>query len=174
MKKQDVLDFLKNRRSTKQYTDEPVLDEELDAILEAGLYAPSGRNLQSTVLLCVKEKKLRDELAADNAAVMHGDHDPFYNAPVVIAVLGDKSVSTHVYDGSLALGNMLLAAEAVGLGACWIHRAREMFEMPKYQELLRAHGISGDYEGIGFCIVGHPAKEKSAPLSRKENRVFFI
>lgn len=174
MERQDALDFLKNRRSTKQYTDEPVSGADLHSVMEAGLYAPSGRNQQGVILLCVQDKKLRAEMAADNARIMHGEQDPFYNAPVVIAVLGDKNVPTHVYDGALVLGNMLLGAQAVGLGACWIHRAREMFEMPKYQKLLRDHGISGDYEGIGFCIVGHAAQEKQAPLPRKEKRIFFL
>ena len=174
MTKQDILDFLKNRRSTKQYTNEPVSQEDLQAVIEAGLYAPSGRNRQGAIIVCINDSKLRDELAADNAALLHREQDPFYGAPTVLVVLGDKSVPTYVYDGALVMGNLLLAAEAAGLGACWIHRARELFEMPKYKELLGEHGISGDYEGIGFCVLGHSAAMKQPPLARRENRVFFI
>ena len=99
--------------------------------------------------------------------------DPFYGAPVVLAVLADKSSPNYVYDGALMLGNLMNAAHAVGLGSCWINRARETFDRADGKQMLEECGVKGDYEGIGFCILGFAAKEgKAAP--RKSGRVYYV
>ena len=88
--------------------------------------------------------------------------DPFYGAPVVLVVLADKSRPTYLYDGSLVMGNLMLAAHSLGLGSCWIHRAKETFEREEGKAILKELGIEGDYEGIGNCVIGYakePAKE---------------
>ena len=118
-------------------------------------------------------KEVRDELSKMNAAVMRSENDPFYGAPVVLIVLADKSVRTEVYDGSLVMGNLMLAADAKGIGSCWIHRAKEEFESEEGKALLKKLGIEGDYEGIGHCVLGYRADEKPVPAPRKENRVFW-
>ena len=170
----DAMQAMLTRKSVKKYKPQPVEKELIDKIIEAGLNAPSGLNKQSPIILAVTNTELRDELSRLNA----GDDpffraDPFYGAPCVLVVLADKSVPTRVYDGSLVMENMLLAAHALGLGACWIHRARETFERPEGKAILKKLGIEGEYEGIGNCIVGY-ADINPEKKPRKENRVYYI
>lgn len=161
-----------SRRSCKAYRDELPTKEQLDTIIEAGLYAASGRNRQGAIMLCVTDKTLRDRLCALNAKILGTTADPFYNAPAVIVVLADKTVSTSIYDGSLVMGNLMLAAHAIGLGSCWIHRAKEMFESDEGKAILAELGIEGDYEGVGNCVVGYPERMPTEKLPRRDGRVF--
>ena len=163
------------RRSVKNFKSDPVPQELVDKIIKAGLNAPSAMNHQGTIVIQIKDKNLRDEMSRDNAIIGTRNGDPFYNAPVVLLVLGDKSWVNRIYDGALVLGNMLNAAHSLGLGSCWIHRCREEFEMPKYQELLKKLGISGEYEGIGHCVIGYPNVQPPTSHDLKEQvRVFSI
>lgn len=171
-KREAALDVLISRKSTKSYKPDPVPEDILSRIIEAGTYAPSGMNKQASIIVAVTNKELRDRLSKLNAAVMGGTMDPFYGAPVVLVVLADKNVGTYLYDGSLVMGNLLNAAEAEGIGGCWIHRAKEMFESEEGKAILRDLGIKGDYEGIGNCILGYPDKEPVAK-PRKENYVYW-
>ena len=102
------------------------------------------------------------------------DSDPFYGAPVVLIVLANKSVPTYVYDGSLVMGNLMLAAHALGVGSCWIHRAKQEFERPEGKEILKSLGIEGDYEGIGHCILGYPKGEYPKAAPRKKDWVYYV
>ena len=172
--KNEVLECIKTRRSVKKYKSTPVSSDMLDAILEAGTYAPTGRNMQSPVILAVTNKELRDRISRLNAAVMGMDGDPFYGAPCVIVVLADRSVipTTYMNDGSLVIGNMLLAAHSLGLGACWVHRAKEVFETEEGRAILRDLGIEGDLVGIGNCIVGYPDGDYPVTRPRKENYIY--
>ena len=168
---QTINDIL-SRRSCKAYRDEMPTKEQLDTIIEAGLYAASGRNMQGAIMLCVTDKVLRDRLSALNAGVMGASMDPFYNAPAVIVVLADKTVRTSVYDGSLVMGNLMLAAHSIGLGSCWIHRAKEVFDSEEGKQILAELGIEGDYEGVGNCVVGYPERMPTEKLPRRDGRVF--
>ena len=171
----EVLNDLKTRRSIRKYTDEPVADEQISQIIEAGLYAASGMGKQAPIILAVTDRKIRDELAEMNAAVMHREGtDPFYGAPAVLIVLADKAVGTYIYDGSLVMGNMMNAAYDMGLAACWIHRAKEMFETEEGKAILKSLGIEGEYEGIGNLIIGFSAEAEKAPAPRKAGRMYFI
>ena len=163
-----------SRRSVKAYKPEMPPQELIDQVVEAGTHAPTGMNRQSSIIIEVTDKAVRDKLSKMNAEVMGAKIDPFYGAPVVLVVLADKSVGTYKYDGSLVMENLMLAANAVGLGSCWIHRAKEEFESEEGRELLRQLGISGDYEGIGHCILGYPAGDIPAEKPRKENWVYKI
>ena len=148
--------------------------EMIEQIIEAGLNAPSGLNKQAPIILAVTDKQVRDELSKLNAGKdPFFRADPFYGAPVVLVVLADKSAHTYLYDGSLVMENLQLAAHALGLGACWIHRAKETFEQPEGKTLLAKLGIEGDYEGIGNCIIGYPDIDPEKK-PRKENRVYYI
>ena len=169
----DTLQCIKTRRSVKKYKDTPVEKELINKIVEAGTWAPTGRNRQSPIILAVTDKEIIKKLSKTNAEIMGADHDPFYGAPVVLVVLADKTASTYVYDGALVMQNMMLAAHALGLGACWIHRARETFEKPEWKEYLKTLGIEGEYEGIGNCVVGY-ADMTPADKPRKENWVYYI
>ena len=165
---------LKNRRSIRKYQPQQVSDELLDAVLEAGLYAASGMNTQNTVIIAITDKETRDRLSRDNASVMGSDRDPFYGAPVVLVVLAEKGRRTYVHDGALVMGNLMLAAHALGVGSCWIHRAAETFEMPHWKEFLSSLGLMGDYEGIGNCILGYPDGDLPEAKPRLEHRTAFV
>ena len=128
---------------------------------------------QSPIIVAVTNRALRDRLSRMNAAVMGGSGDPFYGAPVVLVVLADKSIGTHVYDGSLVMGNLMLAAHAEGVASCWIHRAKEEFESEEGRQILRDLGIEGDYEGIGHCILGYADGEEPQPKPRKTSYVYW-
>jgi len=170
----DTITTLLTRQSVKKYQPTAVPQELLDKVLEAGTHAPSGMNKQSAIIIAVTNKNLRDRLSRLNAAVMGRDGDPFYGAPVVLVILADKSIPTYVYDGSLVMGNLLNAAHALGLGACWIHRAKEVFNGKEGKQILKELGICGDYEGIGNCILGYPAGEPAAMKPRKEGYIYRV
>ena len=170
----NTLEAISTRASTKGYTDTMPSEDDINVIINAGLRAASGRNLQAPIIVAVTNKEIRDKLAMANASVMGVSSDPFYNAPAVLVVLARKEAHTYVYDGSLALGNMMLAAHELGLGSCWVHRAREVFEMPEWKAWLKSIGISDEVEGIGNLIVGYP-KDSIPPVKpTKDGRVFFV
>ena len=169
----ETIKTLKTRISIKSYNDRQVSDELLDAVLEAGLYAPSGMNNQKVICVAVRDKETRDLLAKLNTDIRGADTDMFYGAPCVIVVLSDPERNTWVEDGSLVLGNLMTAAHSLGLSSCWIHRARETFDRPEGKELLRAWGIPEHYRGIGNCILGYTdAKPVAKP--RAEGRIIKI
>lgn len=170
----DTLEAIRSRRSIRKYKSDPVPKELLDKIIEAGLYAPSGMGQQATIIISVTNKEIRNKLSKLNAKIMGSDSDPFYGAPAVLIVLADKARPTCVYDGSLVMQNLMLAAHELGLGSCWIHRAKEEFELPEGKEILQSLGIEGEYEGIGHCIIGYADGEEPSPAPRKENRVYHI
>ena len=170
---QTINDIL-SRRSCKAYRDEMPTKEQLDTVIEAGLYAASGRNMQGAIMLCVTDKVLRDRLSALNAGVMGASMDPFYNAPCVLVVLAEKTAHTYVYDGSLTLGNMMLAAHEIGLGSCWIHRAKEVMAQPEWQEWIKSLGLEGEYEGIGNLVIGYLDGDYPAEKERRPGRVVWV
>lgn len=170
-----VLQNIISRRSCKKYKSDPVDPALLDQIIEAGLYAASANGTQAPIILAVTDKETRDMLSRLNAKYDPKKRpDPFYNAPAVLVVLAPKASRAKVYDGSLVMGNLLLAAHALGVDSCWIHRARETFEDEEGKALLKRLGIEEEYEGIGNCILGYADYELPAAAPRRENRVFHI
>ena len=127
----DVLETIKSRRSIRKYKSDMVPQDKLEKIIEAGTYAATGMGKQSPIIVAVTNKELRDKLSAMNAKIMGTNTDPFYGAPVVLIVLADKSRPTYLYDGSLVMGNLMLEAEAQGIGSCWIHRAKKSLRVKK-------------------------------------------
>lgn len=174
-----LLEQIKSRRSVRKYKADAVPQALLDQIIEAGLYAASGRGGQSAIIVQVTDKGLRDRLSRLNAEIQGQPpagrgSDPFYGAPAVLIVLAKKDSPFRVQDGSLALGNMMLAAHALGLGSCWINRAKEEFERDLGREILADLGIVGEYEGVGHCVVGYVDGECPEAAPRRENRVYKI
>lgn len=169
-----VLQAMKERRSVRAYQDKPVPRDAIERICEAGTYAPTGMGFQSPIILAVTNRQLRDRLSAMNARIMGRDVDPFYGAPVVLVVLADKSRGTYLYDGSLVMANLMLAAHAEGLGSCWIHRAKEEFESEEGKAILKELGIEGDYEGIGHCILGYADGPVPEAKPRKADYVKWV
>ncbi|MBO4635941.1 MAG: nitroreductase [Clostridiales bacterium] len=172
----DIIKAMEERRSIRKFKPEMPPEEQLEWIIDAGLYAASGMGKQSPIIICITNKEKRDRLMETNRKIggWGEGFDPFYGAPAIMVVLADKSVGTYIYDGSLALGNMMNAAHSLGLGSIWIHRAKEEFETDEWKSLLRDLGIEGDYEGIGHCAVGYIDGELPAPAPRKEGRTFFV
>ena len=181
MTDQPVLDNMKARRSCRAYSSRMPDRALLAQVCEAGTWAPSGHGRQSPRIVVVTEPALRARLSRMNADIFRTvathplppDFDPFYGAPVVLLVLADRSVPTYLHDGCAVLANMANAAQAVGLGSCWIHRAKEEFESPEGKAILDELGIQGDYAGIGHLAVGFPAKEPAAPLPRKADYIIW-
>ena len=170
----DVLTKMKTRRSIRKFKGEPIPKDILEQIIEAGTYAATGMNMQSPIIVAVTNKEIRDEFSKWNAEIMGKDIDPFYGAPVVLIVLAKKERPTAVYDGSLVMGNLMLMAHELGIGSCWIHRAKEEFETERGKEFLKKLGIEGEYEGIGHCALGYVDGEYPAVLPRKEDWVYYV
>ena len=170
----DVLETIKSRRSIRKYKSDMVPQDKLEKIIEAGTYAATGMGKQSPIIVAVTNKELRDKLSAMNAKIMGVNSDPFYGAPVVLIVLADMSRPTYLYDGSLVMGNLMLEAEAQGVGSCWIHRAKEEFESEEGKEILKSLGIEGDYEGIGHCVLGYADGPKPKAAPRKDSYVYYV
>jgi nitroreductase len=172
----NILEQMKSRRSVRRYKSDPIPQELMDQILEAGLYAASAMNKQNTILLQVSDRTLRDELSRRNREIGGWEEgfDPFYGAPEIIVVLAKKDWPLKVYDGSLVMGNLMLAAHELGLGSCWIHRAKEEFDSEWGRELLRSLGISEEYEGIGHCALGYPDGPLPEAAPRVPGRVIRI
>ena len=174
MMKNEVIKNLVERRSVRSYKDTPIPEDVLDDILKAGTYAPTGRNKQAPIIIAVTDKALRDRISKINASIMGTDSDPFYGAPAVLVVLADKTVPTYLYDGSLVMGNLMNAAHALGVGSCWIHRAKETFETEEGKEILRELGIEGEFEGIGNCILGYAHGDLPEARPRKDGYVIKV
>lgn len=171
----EVMKAILTRRSVRKYKQDKVPREVLDQIMEAGTYAASAKNRQPWLILCVTNEAMLDRMARLNAAVMNmkkEDYDPFFGAPAALVVLARKDVPTRAYDGSLMMGNLMLAAHAMGLGSCWVNRAYEVFESEEGKEILRELGVTEEYEGVGNCVLGYIDGEVREAAPRKECVVY--
>ena len=170
-----IIKAMRERRSIRKFKSELPSKSDLEQIVEAGLYAANGKGRQATKIIVVTNKALRDKISQMNCKIggWDKDFDPFYGAPAMLIVLSEKDWYNRVYDGSLVMGNMMLAAHSLGLGSIWIHRAREEFESPEGKEILKSLGIEGEWEGIGHCAVGFMEGEMPEPAPRKEGRVIW-
>lgn len=172
----ETLKVLETRRSCRNFKPDMVNEDDLKAILRAGTYAATGMGKQSPIIIAVTDKKTRDEISEANRKIggWAEGFDPFYGAPVILIVLARKDVATHVYDGSLVMGNLMNAAESLGVASIWIHRAKEEFESDFGKDILAKLGITEEYEGIGHCALGYAAEPYKDPAPRKDDYVFYI
>ena len=172
----ETLKVLETRRSCRNFKPDMVNEDDLKAILRAGTYAATGMGKQSPIIIAVTDKKTRDEISEANRKIggWAEGFDPFYGAPVILIVLARKDVATHVYDGSLVMGNLMNAAESLGVASIWIHRAKEEFESDFGKDILAKLGITEEYEGIGHCALGYVAEPYKDPAPRKDDYVFYI
>ncbi len=172
----ETLKVLESRRSCRCFKQQMISEEELNQILKAGTYAPTGMGKQSPIIIAVTNQELRNRIAEENRKIggWNEGFDPFYGAPVILIVLADRSIPTYQYDGSLVLGNLMNAAESLGVGSIWIHRAKEEFESEFGKNLLKQLEIEGDYEGIGHCALGYAKEAAKEPTSRKNNYVYYV
>ena len=167
-----ALKAIYERRSIRKYKPQQISREELDAVLKAGVCAPTGMNRQSPIIIVVQNSEDVAYLSKLNAQVRNSTADPFYGAPTVLAVLAEADSSFAVQDGSLVMGNLMNAASAIGLGSCWINRAKEVFETEEGKALLKKWGVEGNYLGVGNCILGY-ADEAPEMKPRKANYVYY-
>ena len=171
----EIIKAMKERRSIRKFKSELPSKADLEQIVEAGLYAANGMGKQATKIIVVTDKKLRDRISEMNRKIGGWDEgfDPFYGAPAMLIVLSEKDWLNKVYDGSLVMGNLMLASHSLGLGSIWIHRAKEEFESDEGKEILKQLGIEGEWEGIGHCAVGYMDGELPKPAPRKDGRVVW-
>ena len=169
----ETIQDLTTRRSVKRYQPTQINRADLEKILKAGMNAPSGMGRQSAVMVVVQEPETVKQLSRMNAEVMGVHTDPFYGAPTVIIVFADKEVPTYKEDGSLVMGNLLNAAHALGLGSCWIHRAKEVFNSAKGKALMKKWGLKDSLEGIGHCILGYGEGPEPAEKPRKDDYIVW-
>ncbi len=171
----DALYGLTHRRSVRAYRDEQIRDDQLNAILEAATFAPTGMGRQSPIMVVVQNPELIRKLSRMNAAVMGMDNDPFYGAPTVVIVFGNPNAAmTWLEDGSLVMGNLLNAAFAVGVDSCWIHRANQMFETDEGKALMKDWGVPDGCIGIGNCILGYAKNPLPEPKPRKADYIIRV
>ena len=170
----EALQNLMTRRSIRSYQPKQVEKELLEQVLQAGTYAPTGGGRQTPVIVAVQDEKTVQQLSRMNAAIMGAKSDPFYGAPTVLVVLAERSRGTYLLDGASVITTLLNAAHAVGLGSCWIHRAKEEFESEEGKALLKQWGIEGDFEGVGHVILGYPAGDAPEPAPRKANYIVRV
>ena len=171
----EIIKAMKERRSIRKFKADMPKREEIEQIIEAGLFAASGKGQQAAIIIAVTDKELRDKISEANRKIggWGEEFDPFYGAPAMLIVLRDKNWPTGIYDGSLVMANMMLAAHALGLGGIWIHRAKEEFELPEFKQLLKDMGVEGEWEGVGHCAIGYIDGDIPAPAARKDGRVFW-
>ncbi len=165
---QNFLEIIKTRRSCRKYKSGQITDDELNAVLEAGTYAPTSRGLQSPFIVAVQDEEQMKELSAMNAEIMGVSFNPYYDAPTYVLVFAPESNNNAVQDGTCVLENMMLAAHAIGLGSCWIHREQEMFATERGKELIRKWGLPDGLRGIGALALGYPDGETASAKPRKE------
>ena len=171
----DIIKAMEERRSIRKFKAEMPKKEDLEQIIEAGLYAANGMGKQAVITVAVTNKELRDKISKANCEIggWKEGFDPFYGAPAILIVLAQKDWVNRVYDGSLVMGNMMLAAHSLGLGSIWIHRAKEEFEQEEWKKLLKDIGVEGEWEGIGHCAVGYIDGDAPKAAPRKDGRVFW-
>ena len=167
-----VIECLKTRRSCRAFLPEQVPEDKLQAILEAGTYAASGRNLQAAKIVVLQNPEDIATLERMNAEILGApEAHPFFGAPTVCVVLTDPAIYTGVEDAALVMGNLMNAAHSLGIGSCWIHRARQEFDSPEGKALLKKWGVEGEYIGVGHCLLGIPDGECRPAAPRKEDYV---
>ena len=170
----DAMEVLLTRRSIRNFNDKSIPEDVLNKILEAGTYAPTAMGMQKPIIIAITDKKVRDEVSRENARIMGREGtDPFYGAPVILLVAVENYPNA-VYDGSCIMDNLLNAAWAMGVGSCWIHRAKEELESDFGKKLLKSLGIVGDYIGVGHAALGYFDGEPPLPMPRKENYIYRI
>ena len=170
----EVIRTIMERRSIRNYRNEQVPKEQLDTILNAGTFAASGMGQQASMLVAVQDPEIIAQMSGLNASVMGMDLDPFYGAPTVVVVFADSSRLTYIEDGSLVIGNMMLAAASIGVDSCWIHRAREVFETEEGRKLKQKWGVPDEFIGIGNCILGYREGELPEAAARKPGRIVHV
>ena len=169
-----LLDLIKTRRSCRHYKAEQISDEELNAVLEAGTYAPTGHGKQDPVIVAVQNPELKARLAKMNAEVMGVDSNPYCDAPTYLLVFASEDNANAFQDGSCVLENMMLAAHALGLATCWINREYQMFQTEEGKNIMKEIGLKEGLIGIGALSLGYPSREPKPVAERKADWTVIV
>ena len=169
-----ILENIRTRRSLRKYKEAQITEDELNTVLEAGTYAPSGRGLQSPILVAVQDPETKKRLIKMNAEILGTDTDPYYGAPTLILVFAPVYRTTGIEDGSCVLDTMMLAAHSIGLASCWIHREKEMFATTEGKALMKKWGVPENFNGIGALALGYADGPLPQAPQRKEGRIIRI
>ena len=169
-----ILENIRTRRSLRKYKEAQITEDELNTVLEAGTYAPSGRGLQSPILVAVQDPETKKRLIKMNAEILGTDTDPYYGAPTLILVFAPVDRNTYIEDGSCVLDTMMLAAHSIGLASCWIHREKEMFATTEGKALMKKWGVPENFNGIGALALGYADGPLPQAPQRKEGRIIRI
>lgn len=164
----EVLKAIRERRSIRRFKPEQVTDEELKTILEAGTWAPTGHGSQDPWIVAVQNEQLRKRLTQLNAQIMGVSSDPYYGAPTLVLVFASKDNENNYRDGSLVLGNMMLAAHSIGLASCWINREDKMFETAEGKQIMKELNLPDGLMGVGALSLGYAASQPKTVKPRKE------
>lgn len=164
----EVLKAIRERRSIRRFKPEQVTDEELNTILEAGTWAPTGHGSQDPWIVAVQNEALRKRLTQLNAQMMGVSSDPYYGAPTLVLVFASKDNENNYRDGSLVLGNMMLAAHSIGLASCWINREDKMFETAEGKQIMKELNLPDGLMGVGALSLGYAASQPHTVKPRKE------
>lgn len=164
----EVLKAIRERRSIRRFKPEQVTDEELKTILEAGTWAPTGHGSQDPWIVAVQNEQLRKRLTQLNAQMMGVSSDPYYGAPTLVLVFASKDNENNYRDGSLVLGNMMLAAHSIGLASCWINREDKMFETAEGKQIMKELNLPDGLMGVGALSLGYAASQPHTVKPRKE------
>jgi nitroreductase len=170
----EVIRAIRDRRSIRTFKNDQISDDQLNIILNAGEYAASGMGLQKTIMVAVQDPIIIAQMSGLNAKAMGMDIDPFYGAPTVVVVFGSTESATPVEDGSLVIGNMMLAAYSIGVDSCWVHRAKEVFETEEGKALKKQWGVPDTYFGVGNCILGYHEGEMPEAAERLPGRIIRV
>lgn len=165
----EVLKAIKERRSIRRFKKEQITDEELNTVLEAGTWAPTGMGTQEPFIVAVQDESQMSVLSTINAEIMGAKSDPFYGAPTQVYVFAPVANANGVKDGSLILGSMMLAAHSIGLGSCWINRVDKMVDYDEVKDLMKAWGLPEGLMGVGSLALGYPEGEPHPAKPRKKD-----
>ncbi len=174
--KKEALEVLKNRRCIRNFKDEQISENELDCILESGVYAPNGMGTQDPIIIAIQNKEVVSKIDELNAKILNMEQlpHPYYGAPTILFVIAPKDSLVPVEDCSLVAGNIMNSAYALGIGSCWVHRAKEIFETNEGKELLKNWGLDENMLGVASIALGYPNCEHPESAPRKENRIIKI
>jgi len=173
--KNEALEVLKNRRAIRRYKAEQVAEEALQAVLEAGTYAPTGAGTQGVQIVAVQSPEDVSAVDALNAKILNNPSaHPYYGAPTILLIFTTDQSITPELDGAAVCTNMVNAACAAGLGSCWIHRCRQMFETEEGKALLRKWGLKENLNGVASIALGYADGPQPAAKPRREGYVVRV
>lgn len=150
-----ILQAIRERRSYRKYSTQQISDDELQTVLEAGTWAPTGMGKQAPYIVAVQNEEICSRLRRMNADVMGTTADPFYGAPTIVLVFAPADWGNNIKDGSLVLGNMMLAAHSIGLASCWINREDAMFATDEGKALMKQFNLPDGLIGVGALSLGY-------------------